>query len=187
MKKFAVCLLILAVVCTSAFASVLQVGGTARFGGGITNIEDYKNVSNYDFGADGRLNLGLFGVAANVLFGKSENDNTVLNSIVTANLRADFKVVDVAVGVGYQFPVEFTKDGVLIADKPANEVLEMLKDTNQLLTRLAVGFNVGLVGISVDYKIPLNTLVGYFKSEDMSNIESFKQGKIAISVLANLF
>lgn len=185
MKKFAICLLILAVVCTSAFASVLQVGATARYGGSITSLDDYKNVSNYDFGADARINLGLFGVAANVLFGKN-NDNLVLNSILTGNLRLDFKAVDIAVGAGYALPFEFASDGVLINHKPANEVLDVIKNS-QLLIRGAVGFNVGILGISVDYKIPYVTLVDYIKGEDKSNFSSFEQGKIAISVLANLF
>ncbi len=185
MKKFAICLLILAVVCTSAFASVLQVGATARYGGSITSLDDYKKVSNYDFGADARINLGLFGVAANVLFGKN-NDNLVLNSILTANLRLDFKAVDIAVGAGYALPFEFASDGVLINNKPANEVLDVIKNS-QLLIRGAVGFNVGILGISVDYKIPFDTLKAYITSEDKSNLQSFQQGKIAISVLANLF
>lgn len=186
MKKFAICLLILAVVCTSAFASVLQVGATARYGGSITSLDDYKKVSNYDFGADARINLGLFGVAANVLFGKSDGDNLVLNSILTANLRLDFKAVDIAVGAGYALPFEFASDGVLINNKPANEVLDVIKNS-QLLIRGAVGFNVGILGISVDYKIPYYTLVDYIKGEDKSNFSSFEKGNIAISVLANLF
>lgn len=185
MKKFAVCLLILAVVCTSAFASVLQVGATARYGGSITSLDDYKEISNYDFGADARVNLGLFGIAANVLFGKNA-DNVVLNSILTANLRLDFKVVDIAVGAGYALPFEFASEGVLISGKPANEVLDVIKNS-KLLIRGAVGFNVGVIGISVDYKIPYETLKSYITSEDKSNLKSSEQGKIAVSVLANLF
>lgn len=186
MKKFAVCILILAVVCTSAFASVLQVGATGRFGGDFLNIEDYKKVSKYDFGADVRLNVSLFNLSANVLFGKSDAGNFLLNSIITANLRFDLKVVDIALGVGYQVPVEFAKDQVLINGNPVSDIGLLFKDMSALLARAAVGVNLGPLGVSVDYKIPFTTVIGYFKSEDKSNFESFKAGKVAFSVLVNL-
>ncbi len=185
MKKFTVVLIILALVATSAFASVFQIGGTARFGGKLTSFDDYKEISNYDFGADARLNLGFFGVAANVLFGKN-NDNTVLNSIVTANVRFDMKVVDLAFGLGYSLPIEFGKDGILINDKPINEALDVLKNS-QLLLRAALGANIGVLGLSIDYKIPFNTIKTYVENKDYSDLKSFQEGKIAVSVLANLF
>lgn len=185
-KKIAVCLLILAVVCTSAFASVLQVGGTARFGGNFLELEDYKKFENYQFGADGRFNLGPFSIATNVLFGK-KNNNTTLDTVLTANLRIDLKVVEFAVGAGYQFPVEFDPAGVKIADRPASEVLKVFTDVDQLLARVAFGVNIGLIGVGVDYKIPFGTVIKYFQGGDLKNLDSFKNGSVAFSVLVNLF
>ncbi len=185
MKKFVVLLVVFALVCTSVFASTFQVGGTARFGGDFTDFETYKEISNYDFGLDTRLNLGIFGVAANVLFGKN-NDNVVLNPIVTANLHVDFKVLEIALGVGYALPVEFSDDGVIIDGQPASELWEVLKNS-QLLGRASALVNLGLVGVGLDYTIPFSTIVDYAKGEDLANMESFKQGKFAVSVLVNLF
>ncbi len=187
MKKLGIIILILALACTGVFASshVFQIGATGRFGGDITNIEEYKNIENYDFGADARLNFGFFGVATNVLFGKNEG-NTVLNTIITANLRADLNVVDLAFGVGYALPIEFGSEGVMVDGQPVSQTFDVLKNS-QLLARAAVGVNIGALGLSVDYKIPFDTLVDYFKGDDLKNVESFKQGKLAFSVLVNLF
>ncbi len=185
MKKLAVLFLIAALLCTSAFASTLQIGGTARFGGDITDSEDFKDFSNYDFGADARLNLGLFGLATNVVFG-SNNGNTVLNTIMTANLRFELSIVEFALGVGYALPIEISEDGVVIDGKNVSEVLEVFKNS-QLLARAAVGVNIGGLGVGVDYKIPFQTIIDYAKSEDYKNADTFKQGKISVSLLCNLF
>lgn len=185
MKKLTIIVLILALVCTGAFASTFQIGATARYGGNIAEIEDYKDIKNYDYGLDTRLNLNLFGLAANILFGKNDG-NTVLNTIITANIRADFTVVDLAFGVGYALPIEFGSDGVIVEGKPVSQAFDVLKNS-QLLARAAVGVNIGPVGLSVDYKIPFGTIIDYFKGEDFKNLESFKQGKLAFSVLVNLF
>ena len=185
MKKFAVLFLIAALVCTSAFATTLQVGGTARFGGDLTDVEDYKEIKNYDFGADARLNLGLFGLATNVVFG-SNNGNTVLNTIMTANLRFEVSVVEFALGVGYALPIEIADDGVIIDGKPLDNFFEVFKNS-QLLARAAFGVNIGGLGLGVDYKIPFETIVEYAKSDNHKNLDTFKQGKISVSVLCNIF
>lgn len=185
MKKLTIIVLILALVCTGAFASVLQIGATARFGGDITKIEDYKEFKNYDLGVDARLNFSCFSIATNVLFGKN-NDNTVLNTILTANLRADMNVVDLAFGVGYALPIEFGSDGVMVDGKPASQTFDVLKNS-QLLARVALGVNIGPIALGVDYKIPFNTLIDYFQGDDLKDLDSFKQGKIALSLLVNLF
>ncbi len=185
MKKIISCLVVLALVCTTVFASTLQIGGTARFGGDFTDIETYKEFSNYDFGVDTRLNFGLFGVAANVLFGKN-NDHVVLNPLVTANVHVDFKVLELAFGLGYALPVEFGDDGVVIDGKKAEEFLDVLKNS-QLLTRVSALVDIGRIGVGLDYTIPLSTIIDYAKGEDLKNLSSFKQGKVAFSVLVTLF
>ena len=185
MKKFAVFFLIAAIVCSAAFAATLQVGGTARFGGDITDVESFKDFKNYDFGADARLNIGLFGLATNVVFGNN-NGNTVLNTIMTANLRFEVAVAEFSLGVGYALPVEISDAGVIIDGQPLKEALDVFKNS-QLLARAAVGVNIGGLGVSVDYKIPFETVVEYAKSGDLKNIDTFKQGKVAVSVLCNLF
>ncbi len=186
MKKILAILLVLGLVASSAFATVLQVGATGRFGGDITSLDSYKEVSNYDFGADARLNLGAFGLAANVLFGKN-GENRVYNTILTANVRLDLQAVDFALGAGYSLPVEVSTSGdVLIDNQPIEKTLDVLKNS-QLLARAAVGVNIGGLCLSVDYKIPFSTIIDYLKRNDMKNLESFKQGKVALSVLVNIF
>lgn len=185
MKKFIVFLVVLALACTTVFASTFQIGGTARFGGDFTDIETYKEFSNYDFGVDTRLNFGLFGVAANVLFGKN-NDHVVLNPLVTANLHIDFKVVELAFGLGYALPVEFGDDGVIIDGKNAEDFWNVLQNS-QVLTRVSALVDIGRIGVGLDYTIPLNTIIDYAKGEDLKNLSSFKQGKVALSVLVTLF
>lgn len=182
MKKFAICFLIIAVVCTSAFATTLQVGATGRFGGSLVKAEDYKNIDNYDFGADVRFNVSLFNLSANVLFGKNDG-NFVLNSIVTANARFDLNIVNFAIGAGYALPFEFGDGGVLIDGKPASQAWDVFKNS-QILARAAVGVNLGSIDLSVDYKIPFSTIGKAIKNEEY---KSFEQGKLAFSVLVNLF
>ncbi len=182
MKKFAVCFLIIAVVCTAAFASTLQVGATGRFGGNLFKGEDYTKIENYDFGADVRFNVSLFNLSANVLFGKN-NGNFVLNSIVTANVRFDLNIVNFAIGAGYALPFEFGEGGVLIDDKPVSQAWDVFKNS-QILARAAVGVNLGAVELGVDYKIPFSTIGKAVKNEDY---KTFEQGKLAFSVLVNLF
>lgn len=185
MKKVIIALLVLILASPSIFASTFQVGATGRFGGDITDIESYKDISNYDFGADARFNLGALGLAANILFGKN-GENNVYNTIITANYRMEVSIVEFSFGAGYALPIIVSPDGdVLIESKPVEETLDVLKNS-QLLLRAQVGVNLGGIGLSADYKIPLSTIVDYLKAENRENLESFRQGRVAISVLLNI-
>ena len=55
MKKVIIILLVLAVSLTGLFAATVQLGPSGRFNGDISNIEDYKSISNYEFGAEARV------------------------------------------------------------------------------------------------------------------------------------
>ena len=116
MKKVIIILLVLAVSLTGLFAATVQLGPSGRFNGDISNIEDYKSISNYEFGAEARVNISVFSLAANVLFGQDRANNTdYFNSIVTANLRGEFAIFELGFGAGFDFPV--------IWDKTTREVL----------------------------------------------------------------
>ena len=68
MKKVIIILLVLTVSLTGLFAALIQIGPSARFNGDISNVEDYKSLSNYELGAEARVNISSFSLAANVLF-----------------------------------------------------------------------------------------------------------------------
>lgn len=187
MKKIIVLLLVLVLAVSTSFAALIQIGPTARFSGDITNLEEYKDVTNYDFGADARVNLGPLGVAANVLFGKENDNQLVFNSIITANLRLDLSIVDFSIGAGYSLPIVYDKEtgNITVDGQPIDKTLDVFKES-QLLARASVGVNLGGLGVSADYKIPFDTVVSYVTGEE-KDLKSFEKGNVAISMLINLF
>ena len=109
MKKTIIALLILVFAASSCFAAFIQIGPTARYNGSYTDVEEMKDIKNYEFGADARVNLGLFGVAANALFSQEGNTRT-FNTIMTANLRAEFSILELSIGAGFDLPIVWDKD-----------------------------------------------------------------------------
>ena len=75
MKKTIVVLLILALSIGSCFASLVQVGLGGRYTGDLANIEEYKDFTNYELGAEARVNVSAFSIAANALFGQDKAKN----------------------------------------------------------------------------------------------------------------
>ena len=57
MKKTIIALLILVFAASSCFAAFIQIGPTARYNGSYTDVEEMKDIKNYEFGADARVNL----------------------------------------------------------------------------------------------------------------------------------
>lgn len=192
MKKVIIILLVLAVSLTGLFAATIQLGPSGRFKGDISNIEDYKLISNYEFGAEARVNISAFSLATNVLFGRDEANNTdYFNSIVTANLRGEFAIFELGFGAGFDFPVIWDKTtgdvlvGINGEEKPIDKFYEIFTNCDILL-RASAGVNLGGIGIAADYKIPWSTIQKYFQNKE-DTIATVKKGSVSVSLLLNLF
>lgn len=192
MKKVITILLVLAVSLTGLFAATIQLGPSGRFNGDISNIEDYKSISNYEFGAEARVNISAFSLAANVLFGQDRAHNTdYFNSIVTANLRGEFAIFELGLGAGFDFPVIWNKTtrevlvGINGEEKPIDKFYEIFTNCDILL-RASAGVNLGGIGIAADYKLPWSTIQKYFQNEE-DTIATMKKGRVSVSLLLNFF
>ena len=192
MKKVIIILLVLAVSLTGLFAATVQLGPSGRFNGDISNIEDYKSISNYEFGAEARVNISAFSLAANVLFGQDRTNNTdYFNSIVTANLRGEFAIFELGFGAGFDFPVIWDKTtrevlvGINGEEKPIDKFYEIFTNCDILL-RASAGVNLGGIGIAADYKLPWSTIQKYFQNEE-DTIATMKKGRVSVSLLLNFF
>lgn len=192
MKKVIIILLVLAVSLTGLFAATIQLGPSGRFNGDISNIEDYKSISNYEFGAEARVNISAFSLAANVLFGQDRANNTdYFNSIVTANLRGEFAIFELGLGAGFDFPVIWNKTtrevlvGINGEKKPIDKFYEIFTNCDILL-RASAGVNLGGIGIAADYKLPWSTIQKYFQNEE-DTIATMKKGRVSVSLLLNFF
>ena len=192
MKKVIIILLVLAVSLTGLFAATIQLGPSGRFNGDISNIEDYKSISNYEFGAEARVNISAFSLAANVLFGQDRANNIdYFNSIVTANLRGEFAIFELGLGAGFDFPVIWNKTtrevlvGINGEEKPIDKFYEIFTNCDILL-RASAGVNLGGIGIAADYKLPWSTIQKYFQNEE-DTIATMKKGRVSISLLLNFF
>ena len=192
MKKVITILLVLAVSLTGLFAATIQLGPSGRFNGDISNIEDYKSISNYEFGAEARVNISVFSLAANVLFGQDRANNTdYFNSIVTANLRGEFAIFELGLGAGFDFPVIWNKTtgdvlvGINGEKKTIDKFYEIFSNCDILL-RASAGVNLGGIGIAADYKLPLSTIQKYFQNEE-DTIATMKKGRVSVSLLLNFF
>ena len=192
MKKVIIILLVLAVSLTGLFAATIQLGPSGRFNGDISNIEDYKSISNYEFGAEARVNISAFSLAANVLFGQDRANNTdYFNSIVTANLRGEFAIFELGLGAGFDFPVIWNKTtgDVLVGINGEKKTIDKFYEifTNcDILLRASAGVNLGGIGIAADYKLPLSTIQKYFQNEE-DTIATMKKGRVSVSLLLNFF
>ena len=192
MKKVITILLVLAVSLTGLFAATIQLGPSGRFNGDISNIEDYKSISNYEFGAEARVNISAFSLAANVLFGQDRTNNTdYFNSIVTANLRGEFAIFELGLGAGFDFPVIWDKTtrkvlvGINGEEKPIDKFYEIFTNCDVLI-RASAGVNLGGIGIAADYKLPWSTIQKYFQNEE-DTIATMKKGRVSVSLLLNFF
>ena len=192
MKKVIIILLVLAVSLTGLFAATIQLGPSGRFNGDISNIEDYKSISNYEFGAEARVNISVFSLAANVFFGQDRANNTdYFNSIVTANLRGEFAIFELGLGAGFDFPVIWKKTtgdvlvGINGEEKTIDKFCEIFTNCDILL-RASAGVNLGGIGIAADYKLPLSTIQKYFQNEE-DTIATVKKGRVSVSLLLNFF
>ena len=192
MKKVIIILLVLTVSLTGLFAALIQIGPSARFNGDISNVEDYKSLSNYELGAEARVNISSFSLAANVLFGQDRANNIdYFNSIVTANLRGEFAIFELGIGAGFDFPIiwDKTTGDVLVEINGENRPIEKFYEVfgnSDVLLRASCGVNLGGLGVALDYKLPWSTLQKYFQDKE-DTIETVKKGRVSLALLFNLF
>ena len=191
MKKVITILLVLAVSLTGLFAATIQLGPSGRFNGDISNIEDYKSISNYEFGAEARVNISAFSLAANVLFGQDRANNIdYFNSIVTANLRGEFAIFELGFGAGFDFPVIWDKStgdvlvGINGEKRPLDKFYEIFTNCD-VLFRVSAGVNLGGLGVAADYKLPWSTIQKYIQDKE-DTIETMKKGRVSVALLINL-
>ena len=191
MKKLITILLILVISATGLFAALIQVGPSARYTGDLTNVEEYKDISNYEFGAEARVNLSAFSLAANALFGQDKTQNIdYFNTIITANLRAEIAIFEVGIGAGFDLPIIWDKNSgdVLVeindALRPLDKFYEVFNNSD-VLVRASAGVNVGALGVAVDYKLPWSTIMKYIQNEE-DTIETMKKGRVSVALLINI-
>lgn len=186
MKKMIVLMLILTVVLTGAFAELLQIGPTARFQGRMTEVEDWKNVESYKFGADARVNLAFLSVSANALIGFEENSKrpSQFDTDAALSYRMDLGLLDVELGAGARLNFIKLGDTWTVNGKEMKDFAEAI-NPELIVVRAAVGLNLGGIGVSADYKIAPATIVDVIKGED--DVEAFKNGSVSISALINIF
>ena len=192
MKKVIIILLVLTVSLTGHFAALIQIGPSARFNGDISNVEDYKSLSNYELGAEARVNISSFSLAANVLFGQDRANNIdYFNSIVTANLRGEFAIFELGFGAGFDFPVIWDKStgdflvGINGEGRPLDKFYEIFTNCDDLF-RVSAGVNLGGLGVAADYKLPWSTIQKYFQNQEDS-IATMKKGRVSVALLLNFF
>ena len=192
MKKAIIILLVLVVSVSGLVAALIQVGPSARYKGDITNFEEYKDISNYEFGAEARVNISAFSLAANVLFGQDVPSNIdYFNSIITANLRAEFAIFEFGIGAGFDLPIIWKKTtGEVLVDinneaRPIEKFYEVFNNSDVLL-RASAGVNLGGLGIAADYKLPWSTIQKYFQNKE-DTIETVKNGRVSVAILLNIF
>lgn len=191
MKKAIVILLILVLAVTSSFAALIQVGANGRYTGDITDLESYKEISNYEIGGDVRVNIDPFSIAVNALWGQDRAKNIdYFNSIVTFNIRKEISFLELGVGVGFDLPVMWDKttNDVMIMDgdklTPISKFYEVFSNSDPLV-RVSAGINITSLGVSFDYKLPWSTIQKYIQDKEYS-IETFKKGRVSVSLLLNL-
>ena len=184
-------MLILAISATGLFAALIQVGPSGRYTGDISDIEEYKDISNYEFGAEARVNISAFSLAANALFGQDVSKNTdYFNTIITANLRAEVAIFEVGIGAGFDLPIIWDKTtgdvlvGIYSEQKPIDKFYEIFTNCDVLL-RVSAGVNIGGLGVAADYKLPLSTIQKYFQDKE-DTILTMKKGKVSVALLLNL-
>lgn len=184
-KKVLILLLALVFVCSGVFASSFQIGAAGRLKGDFTEFETYKNFENYELGIDSRVNFNVFSVVGKVLFDKT-GENNVIEPNLSFNLRADLALVEFAAGINYNLPLTASDEGIIVNGAPSSDIMEIMK-LGSFDIRVAAGVNIGALAIGADYTLPIDTFVEYFNNGDYSSVDTFKSGKVSISVLCSVF
>ena len=192
-KKTITVLVVLFAIVASLSAAMIQIGPTGRFRGDVTKVEDLTNPENYALGVDARVNFLLVDVAANALFETDYKEVINFDTFASANIRFSIPLVELALGAGVDLQIgnDYNRDGV--ADEwtingqamTGENFLEIVKGSSIWL-RAAAGINLDGLGLSVAYRIPVDTIVSMV-TQDTDPIEYAKMGQFSVSALFNIF
>ena len=189
MKKILLILLVMIIGVSSAYSSIIQIGPTATLdnvdifkGKDAINLDtfDYKDVSNYQFGLETRLNFLFLSAHLNAFYQAPNADLGVVSTIDTSLFGildfSFFNIIRFGVGPGFHYMLDFTN-----IPEDSDTVLE--NSTIDLKAHLT--FNVGKVGVSAYYILPTA-----FKYNEIFNplVKMFdpEKGTVGVSLLFGL-
>lgn len=179
MKRFLTVCLILSVALFSASASILQVGATARFNGDLSDIstETMKDINMFSFGPDVRLNSGFLSFQGDALV-TTKDGIWSFDATISACVRGQFSFFEIYGGVGGGF-MFYAGEGA-----PETKFEDFGNALMQsLFVKAGIGFDLGVVGILADYRLPF-ALIGGIKED---GAKALLKGKVGLSLVFNIF
>lgn len=190
MKKLVVLLLALTLLVGGVFAkNIIQIGPSFTWNKPIVNtdIEDFKNFdsSNLQFGADFRLNVPYFQLAAQAGIGGlvgGDSKGFTFNTNITANARFAASIFEFFIGAGANMDFLYSKgdknwylNGVTFDD------FGDAMGKSNLIYRTGIGLNFGIFGLSLQAIVPTD---GTF-TENFTMLPDWEATKVTASVLFN--
>ena len=185
-KRLIAILVIAAIVPAMAFASILQIGPSVTYNKMVFNGEGdasgLKDISNYGFGADVRLNVYFLQVDAIGTYSKGADNSHIISTTPTANLLLKLGPIDLTAGIGPK--LDFKRDSAGKWTMNGQDIYNFGDSFMhaKLAYRAGVTANMGLIGLGVSYTVPTEGTFSNFKA-----MPDFKSGTFGVSVLFNLF
>ena len=185
MKRKIITMLLMAALSISALGATpwIQVGGIIDYGKSVSDegfAEGFKDISNYGFGAEARINLFSWvsiDVPATFRFG----DGFTISTRPSINLNIPaLSILDIAFGLGTNLDFSAEDDGWTMNGTPLSDGVDTLKNSS-LFYRGAVTFNLSMLSIGIAAEVPMK---GTFSSFDMT--PSWDSTRLSASVLVNL-
>ena len=183
MKKISILVALVLLPAMLMAAPIFQIGGLVSYNKAAVDIsgEDFKDIDNFSFGADIRLNPVKFlslDIPATIGFGDDLFTAGVLPSLNVNVPLGSF--LDIAVGMGIQMDFQKRGDDWYYNDFKLSDFSEAFP-YSKLLYRAGVTFNLGLLSIGATVAVPTE---GNFKEFDLKPI--FDEARASAVVLVNL-
>ena len=180
MKRTIAVLILALFVTVGAFASILQIGpaATVDFNPNQFNLESYKDVGKYQFGAEARVNLLFLQAGANASFSLPNSEgNWKIDTMLSANLVAGPKLVNVSVGAA--IPYTFLLG-------PGASSIDLGSFLEQpLYLKAGLNFNFSFIGVGASYYIPTGLKVNEVVSEIQHISPDLSKGRLSLAVFFN--
>lgn len=191
MKKFIIALVVLSLTVTTLFAApIFQIGPTAQYQYKLKDIttgenvmDNLGNIDHWQFGADFRVNLWFLQIGLNGLYGKAD-DYHRLDSVLTANVLinpVDFLTIAVGMGPSMSFSTKDFKS-YYVNGATIDNFGDVFMNS-PLYYRAQVGFDFGMLGLSVGYLLPTKGSFKNFSGDTF--IPAWDNGKFSASILFN--
>ena len=176
MKKRILAVLLALLMVSAAFAApVFQLGGLVSYNKTVVSdegldfeVEDLKDINNFSFGADIRLNIANFfslDVPATIGFGSEGAFTAAAIPTVNVNLPI-LGLVDIALGVGTQFDFQHVDDEWTMNGLPFDSAAEAFEQS-KLVYRAGVTVNLSFLSIGLNATVPCTDP---FTSDDIGGI-----------------